>query len=839
MFRFAIDLFSFIVGFLSASIFWLLLSRARPLWDEIRASLKEKKESSHTLKSSVVEENYRRITLRRAQGMHVAAQIFALDEILFEPQLILPPAHVEPGTPPAFEDVITQTLPYLPSWPEIAATYNAPTMSLAQALSGNANIIIIGQPGAGKTVALAYLASLAANRSSQLESMSGAMPFLFHLADLNLTSRDLRDPLSPLVEAASAHAPLMDLGRLPKFIHQTFEHGKPLLLLDGYDEIPQQDQQSVTEYLKLLQENYPRLRMVTTGAPDSLDGLIGLGFTPLPLMAWSKAQNEIFLKRWGELWSQTIALEFGSSGTTEAIDPLLLNNWIASEHVYPTPLELTLNAWSAYAGDGLGSSIMDSIAAHIRRIAPPNTPLVALETLGMQVIVNAQPIFDARKAREWVKSFEVAEPEEGETETLEEPQSLIGKPRKNQKTVARPSTGLLGKMAASGLLLGSADGKMRFSHPVFAGYLAGQALTNFNTAESILTQPDWSGKYLTLRYFAARGDASRLVETLLASTSLPSHRPLLTAARWLRDAPKEAPWRGKVFAALAALLQTNGLPLALRGQAMAAFVLSNDPGAAALFRQVEGSTSFELLQLALIGSGALHDGKALKSVMNALGAPSLSVKRAACMALVAIGTNEALESVAHTLLNGDEDIRRAAGESLANDPHEGYAMLKDGITLSDILLRRAVVYGLGRIHEEWAVDLLKKVQIEDDQWIVRNAATEALDAKVHIRSRVPTKLPAPSDCGWLIEFAGKQQMGISPGSPATDILLLALKSDDPDVRLASLQYLKYSRSEGVLAQIYHAMYRDDPELREAAFHTLWELDASGLKLPHPNQYGLG
>ncbi|MDP1779206.1 MAG: HEAT repeat domain-containing protein, partial [Anaerolineales bacterium] len=101
---------------------------------------------------------------------------------------------------------------------------------------------------------------------------------------------------------------------------------------------------------------------------------------------------------------------------------------------------------------------------------------------------------------------------------------------------------------------------------------------------------------------------------------------------------------------------------------------------------------------------------------NALSAPSLSVRRAACMALVAIGTNEALEAVGQTLLNGDEDIRRAAGEALANDPVEGHAMLRDGVTIKDILLRRAVMYGLGRINEPWALEILQNIQGDDDQW---------------------------------------------------------------------------------------------------------------------------
>jgi HEAT repeat protein len=380
---------------------------------------------------------------------------------------------------------------------------------------------------------------------------------------------------------------------------------------------------------------------------------------------------------------------------------------------------------------------------------------------------------------------------------------------------------------------------MRFIHPVFAGYLAGRALVNYNVEVDILNQPDWSGKYLAMRYFAAHGDASRLVQALLGFTRLPMHRPLFAAARWLRDAPRNAPWRGKLFGALAAILQTEGIPLNLRGQAMAAFVISSDPSAMTLFRQFATTTAFELVQLSVLGAGAMGDAKAVQVLEHAVSAPSQAVRDAACMALVAIGTNEALEKVAHTLLSGDENIRRAAAEALANDPGEGYAMLRDGVTINDILLRRAVAYGLGRVNESWAIELLKKIQIEDDQWVVRNAATEVLESKTSAGSRAPRKLKAPSESPWLIEFAGKQGMGISPGVPATDVLLLALKSEVSETRLAALPYLKYTPSEGVITQIYDAMYKDEPELREAAYNVLWELGASGVKLPHPNQYGYG
>src|SRR5690606_30916779 len=179
------------------------------------------------------------------------------------------------------------------------------------------------------------------------------------------------------------------------------------------------------------------------------------------------------------------------------------------------------------------------------------------------------------------------------------------------------------------------------------------AMTNYSVEDNILNQPDWSGKYLTLRYFAAHGDASKVVQTLLEFSRLPMHRPLFAAARWLRDAPKDAPWRGKMFGTLAAILQSDGLPISLRGQAMAAFVYSNDPSASVLFRQMINSPSFELVHLAVLGAGAMRDVKAIKHLELSLQAPSLTVRRAACMALVAINTNESLEIVAQTLLGGD------------------------------------------------------------------------------------------------------------------------------------------------------------------------------------------
>jgi HEAT repeat protein len=426
---------------------------------------------------------------------------------------------------------------------------------------------------------------------------------------------------------------------------------------------------------------------------------------------------------------------------------------------------------------------------------------------------------------------------EGEEVPLTDSQKI--RIKKSKAGEAVPSYGLLSKMVDSGLLVSHANNRMRFLHPVLNGYLAGQAIGDNDADTTLLALPDWNGKTLSLRYLAARGDASAVADILIKESGLPLHRAAFTVARWLRDAPREPDWRSKAFACLLSILQGEGQPLGLRGQAMAAFVTSGDPGAATLFRQLLSSRSFELIPLAALGSGAVKDVKAIPALEELLQAPVGAVRRAVCLALVAIGTEKSLESVALALLQGDEELRRAAAEALANDPVEGYAVLRDGATREDIMLRRAVVHGLSRVGEPWAIELLQHMQVQDDQWAVRNLANQYLEQIQHIDPRVPRRLTAPSESPWLIEFAGKQRMGVPRGGPATEILLSAFRHGDTEERLAALPYLKRVADEGIVGALYNAMYGEDPEVREASFYAVEEIGANGLKLPHPNQFGLG
>ncbi len=856
-FQVEFDLLSLILGAILATVFWWLIQFMRPQWKQFRESLRKKKGKEVEKPSKGLEDRYRKLVMRQVQAMHMAASLFSLDEIVIPPLLLAPPARIEPGMTHAEEDVVSQTLPYLPAFPELAASYRASSFSLAQALAGNTNIVLIGQPGAGKTVALAHFANLLINRSPETSHLRGYIPFIAHISDLDIPPKS-NDLTNSIIDILSEQASVFDAGRMPKFVRQVFENGQAILLLDGLDELAPESLRQVSEYVKQVIKNYPKTKVVATGTPEYIDGFFNMGFSPLVVLPWGADQQKDFLDKWADLWTRFISNEAWAQSSVLSVDPVLLNQWLRTDVVNLSPLEFTLKTWGAYAGDIRGSRPMDFVETHVRRMMPDGIPLEALGVLGYQVIANASTVFDSRKGKSWIRSFEPADEENASTsnsseagnsdtpsanqdeiivDNFESTQQKKTKKKGGAKAPA-PKASLLSKLTDSGLLENRRNGRMRFVHLTFGGILAGEVM-NSASAAIILNQEPWSGRNLALSSFAAKGDATEMVSTLLSQQDEMLDRNKLSAGRFLRDAPRQAPWRAKVMSALVELIKTDK-PVALRMQAVASIAISEDQAGAMLFRQLLQLSDKDIRCMAVLASGAIRDNKSTDQLIALIGDLNPQVRHAACLALVSIGTAQSLEAVARALLRGDEDLRRAAAESLANNRVEGHAALMEGSSAKDILLRRAVVYGLARLHEKWVTEILEKIQVEDEQWVVRNAAVEVLESRTKVSPRVPRKLQPPHEAPWLIEIAGKYGVGIAPGAPTTDLLLRALKSEKEEERLAALGYLKYMPSESVMSGLFQVFFStDDAPMKETIFLILWEFALGGIKIPSPMQYGLG
>jgi hypothetical protein len=320
-FRLSFDILSFILGFLLASVFWWAFGQIRPLIKQIRQNMKEGQAKAKERGAIGMEDRYRKLVLQQAEGMHVASSLFALSEIVLQPRLLAPPPRIEPGTPTHNDDIVSQGLPYLPAWPEMAATYKATSFTPAKALMGGTNVAIIGQPGTGKTVALAHLAIQVANRTPEVEHLHNMLPFLLHVADLELPFKP-KDLLYSIIETVSEHVSMFDLNRVPKFVNAVFEEGRALLILDGADELGPETLKQVADYIKVLIKTYPKLRVVTTGTSDFMDGLYNLGFAPLVVVPWNNEDQDKFLKRWQELWDKFVSNESWAQSAIRPVDAI-------------------------------------------------------------------------------------------------------------------------------------------------------------------------------------------------------------------------------------------------------------------------------------------------------------------------------------------------------------------------------------------------------------------------------------------------------------------------------------------------------------------------------------
>jgi len=153
-------------------------------------------------------------------------------------------------------------------------------------------------------------------------------------------------------------------------------------------------------------------------------------------------------------------------------------------------------------------------------------------------------------------------------------------------------------------------------------------------------------------------------------------------------------------------------------------------------------------------------------------------------------------------------------------------------------VRRAVIFGLRRVRQPWATQILEEMQIEDAQWVVKDAAAQAVENLKSPDPSVPTPLLPLEDTPWLIAYASDRGMGINQNM-AREMLLRVLREGNEDEILAALGQVQRRGETDVFPIIYHLIFGDKPEVRDAAYTLLWHLGGLKAEIPPSIQFGLG
>jgi HEAT repeat protein len=835
MLQFNFDFLSFIAGFVAATIFWVVLWRLRTNWPQIRSALQNQMGSARKKNLLDVETYLKQGTYRRAQRQHLAAALFPLEEILVPPMVVAPPASPDADGNMTDESALEKLIPYLPDWPELAAEYGYLVRPLSEVAAQRADIALIGRPGVGKTTVLADFASAIVQKKFDDPRLIDSFPLFFHVLDLKPILLNNQDAADALVDSFTAKTAVTLQKQARTAVRLALHEGRAILFLDGLDEIHPTEVAVYSKYLQAVKAQYPNLQILAACSDLFLDGLVAMGFTPIAVAPWNQLQVHEFVLKWGKVWKELIIPQITKAVAVPQPDPLAMENWIMTDGLFYTPFEWTELVWGAYAGDLSGSQPQRGIEAHLKRVFQGEMLSAHFGALAAAMLASEHASLPFEQAEDILTRFsndvsrDANIPTSPDASTFtqdgKEKAGLSAQLRKGSKVVVQTvGERMLLKAIEQGLLVEYGENQIAFSHLPVAAHLA----AIFNQGEVAVVNPQWALSLQTAHYCASDGKNQLSILQLLAPDSDPLRSNLSRAGRILAATPPNSELRIQIMRRLIGEIQQEQLPFGTRARLMVACAISNDPSICLLFRQWLAAPSPALRRLAALGSGLLKDGKSVKDLTDLLSDADFLSHSTAAAALTVIPGDAALNAVSIALSQGVETIRRVIAESMAVQPNPtGQEILKEAVSMDDLLVRRAAVFGLALLHTPWAHELLSQIAVEDGQWVVRNAAGQVLEQHQQPDPHIPTPSPHYWESPWLVTFAGKHGLGVSPDEPPLKLLFQALDSGTEEDRVMALKYLNLFSGEETTKAIQNLLAVKDEEISERALQSLWCLSTVG------------
>ncbi|MGW6308261.1 NACHT domain-containing protein [Streptomyces niveus] len=167
-------------------------------------------------------------------------------------------------------------------------------LSADQVLAGPKRVLLRGVAGSGKTTLVQWLA-VSTTQKSQLD-LYGLVPFVLPLRTLTRGGATLPAPDEFL---SAVDCPIAAL-QPPGWFDRVLRAGRGLILIDGIDEIPEDDRNDARRWLQELISAYPKNRWLVTSRPSAVreHWLSGDDFAEADLAPMSRDNIADFVNRW-------------------------------------------------------------------------------------------------------------------------------------------------------------------------------------------------------------------------------------------------------------------------------------------------------------------------------------------------------------------------------------------------------------------------------------------------------------------------------------------------------------------------------------------------------------
>jgi predicted NACHT family NTPase len=334
-------------------------------------------------------------------------------------------------------------------------------------------LMVLGKPGSGKTTFLQYIAT----QCNQGKFQRDRIPIFLRLKNFSEDARETGDfSLLNYITQELAYFGICD----PQ-IQTLLAHGRVLILLDGLDEIPEEDNAEIVKKIRKLSEEYYKNQFIITCRIGTQQYRFE-GFTDIEIADFDSSQIEAFVQKWfvkvgrnsteqaqvkACQFMQKLQLSENRHIRELAVSPLLLNlvccvfqarsDFPARQvELYKQGLDILLNRW-----DQVRSIKRDSID---RDLSLPHK-LKLLSQIAAITFKQERYCFTKSNVRQYIMEY------------LRNLPTVQADPEVLQLN----SEAVLKSFLAHGLLVERARGIYSFSHLTFQEYL---------TARNIVTSPE-------------------------------------------------------------------------------------------------------------------------------------------------------------------------------------------------------------------------------------------------------------------------------------------------------------------------------------------------------------
>ncbi|MBZ0294431.1 MAG: HEAT repeat domain-containing protein [Anaerolineae bacterium] len=837
--------------------------RARNQISGVYRSARGQADSARSYATRSADSRYHHGLIEFCERNHLAGAVIPLSKVLIEPRFLPAP---KPAAPPDDEVVhsVYHVIPQMHDLPHLHAPYNLETLSIEDLAAGEHAVALLGLPGSGRTTALLSIALHSLNQLSfqevedkiqrQLDEEEAAlsekertarvkerqrieerareqlreehgitfqaltgqkrqkvtafqqrMPVYVHLANVTIDPAEFGeeiDPAEPLVRAVQSQLGRVTASTLPRHLYQRLGAGQALLLIDGYDDLPQAEQEQKVIWLRQLMREYPDNFYIVAGPARGYGALTSLGLAPVFMRPWDRRDIQDSVDHWADAWPKIASTGRRAAPRPEQsqIDRAYVNNHALN------PLEVTLKTWATLADDTALPGYEGWLRSFIARRLP-----------GEDGFDNLLPQLMATAATQLDTGFITGHPETSDTEQA------------SDKKEESDHSKLLNMLERADLLVGYRGNRYQFRHPFVAAYLASLTLKEPEILLEKANQPAWEQ---AVAYAAMHKSVEPVIQERLSNTDDILQKNLMDTARWLAYTGTAASWSGALLKRLGNILIAQDQYPLTQERAAAALIGTRDSKVLFVFRQAARSANPSIRVLACLGMGAVGDPAAITDLAALLEDSNTDVQIAAGMALGAIGTDEALELMVISLTQGAERLRQAVAESMAVDSNEGHAILYDAITHEDMMVRRAAAFGLRRLRTNWAVHALYRAFLEDDQWYVSSAAQQAFQEIQMDERRGPHTYPTLENVPWLVNWAATRGESVPAGDGANRVLASALQEGPPEIRTLSATMIGQTGQLPLAKPLYNSLRDRQEEVRTAAHRSLAEIEAQlGKSMP--------